>query len=179
MFQEQTASPGAPVLRQRVSHRLHTCAIFLPPFPCQLRHPQMWYHSSFWVFLSTSHLFVNFPHRITEICRNIPDKFLMPLPPIIHNIIFFFSRNVHDIQLRRHQPVVSHCSSYTCRGEKNSALQLIGSSPCIFKKGCKMVKLAFKKSSRHFFNGLSELRCSAHSLSLSLALISSPAKLKS
>lgn len=155
--QEQPALSGTPVLRQCVSHRLYTYAIFLLPLPCQLRHQQIWYHSSFWVFLYPSHLFINFPHCIIEIYSNIPDKFLIPLPPVIHNIISFFPRDSLDIQLQRLQPVFSYCSySYKCR-KKTSALQLIGSSPCIFKKGCKMVKLAFKESSRHLFSCFSKL----------------------
>lgn len=116
-------------------------------------------------------MFVNFPHGITEICRNIPDKFLMPLPPIIHNIISFFL----GILLIFSSKDSSQCF-LTIRllthavGEKNPALQLIGSSPCIFKKGCKMVKLAFKKSSRRLFNCFSKLHFPAHSLSLSCSL---------
>ena len=117
-------------------------------------------HSEF--FFLPSHLFINFPLCITEIRCSILDKFLMPLPAVIHNITLFptFLGILWIFRLKRLQPVFSHCSS-SYKKKKKSTLQLIGSSSRIFKKECKMVKLAFNKSSRHLFNYFSKLHSPA------------------
>ena len=153
MMSWETASTLA--LRHHVSHKLYTYAIFLPPLPCQLRHQQMI------AFFMLSFSFSQSLVRKFSLLHT-PDKYLMPLPPIMHNIIALFPRDSLYIQLQRLQRVFSHCSSsYKSRGRKKSAFQLIGSFPCVFKKEGKMVKLAFKKSSRHLFGCFSELYFSA------------------